>query len=157
MLLCRWHLEVTNYAIRKQKLFRKRDKPLRMGFCRKAPPIEDVFGSYKLEKKKKKKKGEQTPLPLSITGPRNYGRSHWNLVPRVLSYPLYGASEREREPGNEVEAGRCTFFPFITFDTRVNKGDEKKVPFFFTSTQPCQDQNIRIQECWFFLSSLLLM
>ena len=99
-----------------------------MGFCRKAPPIEDVFGSYKLEKKKK---GEQTPLPLSITGPRNYGRSHCNLVPRVLSYPLYGASEREREPGNEVEAGRCTFFPFITFDTRVNKGDEKKVPFFF--------------------------
>ena len=61
-----------------------------------------------------KKKGEQTPLPLSITDPRNYGRSHCNLVPRVLSYPLYGAREgergrerereREREPGNEVEA-----------------------------------------------------
>ena len=25
-----------------------------MGFCRKEPPIEDVFGSYKLEKQQKK-------------------------------------------------------------------------------------------------------
>ena len=42
-----------------------------MGFCRKAPPIEDVFGSYKLEKKKKKKKKENklcvpSPSPTPV-------------------------------------------------------------------------------------------
>ena len=31
-----------------------------MGFCRKEPPIEDVFGSYNLEKKNL---GKQTPPP----------------------------------------------------------------------------------------------
>ena len=34
-----------------------------MGFCRKAPPIEDVFASYKLGKKKKKKKENKLSVP----------------------------------------------------------------------------------------------
>ena len=47
-------LEMTNYAIRKQKLCLKRDKSLRMGFCRKDPA---------------KKKGKQTPFPPSTHAP----------------------------------------------------------------------------------------
>ena len=34
-----------------------------MGFFRKAPPIEDVFASYKLEKKKKKENKLCFPSP----------------------------------------------------------------------------------------------
>ena len=155
LLLCRWHLEVTNYALRKQKLCRKRDKPLI--FVGKPRQLRTYLVATNLKKKEQlrtylaatnlKKKGEQTPLPLSITDPRNYGRSHCNLVPRVLSYPLYGAREGERGREGERErerertwergwsrGGRCTFFPFITFDTRVNKTNfkaMKKSAIFF--------------------------
>ena len=54
---------MTNYAIRKQKFCLKRDKSLRMGFCREDPPIDDVFVSYKLEKKKTTTKKENKNKP----------------------------------------------------------------------------------------------
>ena len=150
MLLCRWHLEVTNYAIRKQKLFRKRDKPLRMGFCRKAPPIEDVFGSYKLEKKKKKRR-TNSASPLHHRPPKLWKkplqpRSQGSLLPALRSER---ARERTWERG--WSRGRCTFFPFITFDTRVNKTNfkamKKKCHFLFylyTALSGPKHQNTRV-------------
>ena len=168
---------MTNYAIRKQKFCLKRDKSLRMGFCRKDPPIEDVFGSYKLEKKRSnwgrtwqlqtwKKKENKLRFPSPSPTPEIMEEA------TATSFPGFSPTrftergrEREEERGREGErerertwergwsrGGRCTFFPFITFDTRVNKTNfkamKKSAIFFFTSTQPCQDQNKnRIQEC----------
>ena len=67
-----------------------------MGFCRRDPPIEDVFVSYKLEKKKKK----QTPFPPS-THP-----------PEIKEEPAATSLRRAggREPGNGVEAAEDVLF-----------------------------------------------
>ena len=152
MLLSRWHLEVTNYAIRKQKLCRKRDKPLRMGFCRKAPPIEDAFGSYKLEKKKKTEDKLRFPSPSPTLEIMEEATA--------TSFPGFSPTrftererEREREPGNEVEAAAedAPFFHSSLLTRELIKPISrrwKKSAIFYTSTQPCEDQNKnRTQEC----------
>ena len=121
---------MTNYAIR--PLCRKRDKPLRMGFCRKAPPIEDVFASYKLEKKKKKRR-TSSPSPLHHRPPKLRKKP---LHPRSQGYLLPALrSERDREPGNEVEAAEDVPVFHSSLLTRevikTNfKAMKKKVPFF---------------------------
>ena len=156
LLLCRWHLEVTNYALRKQKLCRKRDKPLIFvgkprqlrtylvaTNLKKKGAIEDVLGSYKLEKKRR----TNSASPLHHRPPKLWKkplqpRSQGSLLPALRSE---GGREREREGERERErertwergwsrGGRCTFFPFITFDTRVNKTNfkaMKKSAIFF--------------------------
>ena len=138
---------MTNYAIRKQKLCLKRDKSLRMGFCRKDPPIEDVYVSYKLEKKKKKTNSVsslQPPPPKLRRKPRQ-PRSQGSLLPALRS-TRERIGERTWERG--WSHGRCTFFPFTTLDARVIKTNFKAMK---TTTQPCQDQNKnRIQESWIF-------
>ena len=145
---------MTNYAIRKQKFCLKRDESLRMGFCRKDPSIEDVFVSYKLEKKKKK----QTPFPPSTHPPPKLKRNP--RQPRSQgSLPPTLRSARENL-GTGLKPRKMYFFSFTTLDARViktnfkamkKKKKKKILAIFFTSTQPCQDQNKnRIQECWFF-------
>lgn len=95
---------MTNYAIRKQKFLLKRDKSLRMGFCRKDPPIEDVFVSYKLEKKKKE---------TNSVSPLHPPPSEIKEEPAATSLPGFSPTrpaEREREPGNGVEAAEDVLF-----------------------------------------------
>ena len=115
---------MTNYAIRKQKFCLKRDKSLRMGFCREDPPIDDVFVSYKLEKKNKKKKKTKTnqTLPPKLRRKPRQPRSQGSLLPALRS-----ARERiaERTWERGWSRGRCTFFPFTTLDARVIKTNFK--------------------------------
>ena len=158
MLLCRWHLEVTNYALRKQKLCRKRDKPLIFvgkprqlrtylvaTNLKKKGAIEDVLGSYKLEKKKENKLRFPSPSPTpeimeeaTATWFPGFSPTRFTERGREREGERGREGERERERTWErgwSRGGRCTFFPFITFDTRVNKTDfkamKKSAIFFF--------------------------
>ena len=97
---------MTNYAIRKQKFCLKRDKSLRMGFCRKDPPIEDVFVSYKLDKKKKKRNKLRFPPPP--TPPPEIKEEP--AATSLSGFSPTRPEEREREPGNGVEAAEDVLF-----------------------------------------------
>ena len=100
---------MTNYAIRKQKFWLKRDKSLRMGFCRKDPPVEDVFVSYKFEKKKKKKKKETNSVsPLHPPPPPEIKEE--SAATSLPGFSPTRPAEREREPGNGVEAAEDVLF-----------------------------------------------
>ena len=159
MLLCRWHLEVTNYALRKQKLCRKRDKPLIFvgkprqlrtylvaTNLKKKGAIEDVLGSYKLEKKRR----TNSASPLHHRPPKLWKkplqpRSQGSLLPALRSEggrereregEREREREREREPGNEVEAAAedVPFFHSSLLTRELIKPISrrwKKVPFFF--------------------------
>ena len=112
---------MTNYAIRKQKFCLKRDKSLRMGFCRKDPPIEDVFVSYKLDKKKKKETNSVSPLhpprpPKLKRNPRQ-PRSQGSLPPA-----LWSARENL---GTGLKPRKMYFLSFTTLDARVIKTNFK--------------------------------
>jgi len=145
---------MTNYAITKQKFCLKRDKSLRMGFCRKDPPIEDVFVSYKLEKKKKTNSvSSLQPPPQKLRRKPRQPRSQGSLPPALRS-ARKRIGERTWERG--WSRGRCTFFhsPLRTrellkpISRRLKK---KSLTIFVTTPQPCQDQNKnRIPDCWFF-------
>ena len=70
-----------------------------MGFCRKDPPIEDVFVSYKKK---------QTPFPPSTHPPPEIKEE-----PAATSLPGFSPTrpaECEREPGNGVEAAEDVLF-----------------------------------------------
>ena len=126
---------MTNYAIRKQKFCLKRDKSLRMGFCRKDPPTEDVFVSTNLKGKKKKKTNSvsslQLPPPKLRRKPRQ-PRSQGSLLP-VLRSARERIGERTWERG--WSRGRCTFFhsPLWTRELlkTISRWWKKKPSHFF--------------------------
>ena len=108
---------MTNYALRKQKLCRKRDKPLIFvgkprqlrtylvaTNLKKKGAIEDVLGSYKLEKKRR----TNSASPLHHRPPKLWKkplqpRSQGSLLPALRSE---GGREREREGERERERER---------------------------------------------------
>ena len=111
---------MTNYAIRKQKFCLKRDKSLRMGFSRKDPPIEDVFVSYKLEKKKKKETNSVSPLhppPPKLKRNPQQPRSQGSLPPALRS--------ARENLGTGLKPRKMYFFSFTTLDARVIKTNFK--------------------------------
>ena len=150
---------MTNYALRKQKLCRKRDKPLI--FVGKPRQLRTYLVATNLKKKRSnwgrtwqlqtwKKKENKLRFPSPSPTPEIMEEA------TATSFPGFSPTrftergrEREGERGREGErererertwergwsrGGRCTFFPFITFDTRVNKTNfkaMKKSAIFF--------------------------
>ena len=77
-----------------------------MGFCRKDPPIEEVFVSYKLDKKKKKRNKLRFPPPPTPPPEIKEEPAATSLSGFSPTRPV----EREREPGNGVEAAEDVLF-----------------------------------------------
>ena len=158
MLLCRWHLEVTNYALRKQKLCRKRDKPLI--FVGKPRQLRTYLVATNLKKKRSnwgrtwqlqtwKKKENKLRFPSPSPTPEIMEEATATSFPgfsptrftergreREGERGREGEREREREPGNEVEAAAedVPFFHSSLLTRELIKPISrrwKKVPFFF--------------------------
>ena len=119
-----------------------------MGFCRKAPPIEDVFGSYKLEKKKKKENKLRFPSPspapeimeeatatsfpgFSPTRFTERARERENLGTRLKpeDVPFFHSSLLTRELIKAMKK-KCHFFLPLHSLVRTKTSEYKSVGFF---------------------------
>ena len=94
-------LEMTNYAIRKQKLCLKRDKSLRMGFCRKDPA----------KKKENKLRFPPPPTPrLKLRRKPRQPRSQDSLLPAVTAFwvsPRFGHPHSQIPSVLGIPGGGC--------------------------------------------------
>ena len=156
-------------VVRDDKLCHKETKTLsekrqilKDGFLQERPPqLRTYLLATNLTKKKKKETNSVSPLhpprpPKLKRNPRQ-PRSQGSLPPA-----LWSARENL---GTGLKPRKMYFLSFTTLDARViktnfkamKKKKKKILAIFFTSTQPCQDQNKnRIQECWFFFGLLLM-